>query len=102
MAEEPFNPLDMFDVATEALRADIALVVHRHWTESPASQRLDDEGKFQSACVALTVSLATTLKAMTKLSDKEAMALVKQSLPSAFKMARNILANAEMAGETQH
>lgn len=102
MAEEPFNPLDPFDAATEVLRKDIATAISNHWTEAPAAQLLDDESKFQSICVALTVCLPASMKAMTDLSDKEAIAIIKKSLPNAFKTAAGIMASVESDGETKH
>ncbi|NSZ57818.1 hypothetical protein FY145_07210 [Agrobacterium tumefaciens] len=102
MAEEQFNPLDPFDAATDVLRREIASAVACHWTETPVAQLLDDEGKFQSICVALTVCLAASMKAMTNLSDKEAITIIKKSLPNAFKTAAGIMESLESDGETKH
>ena len=99
---EPFNPLDPFDAATDNLRREIATAVSNHWTETPAAQLLNDEGKFQSICVALTVCLAASMKAMTNLSDKEAITIIKKSLPNAFKTAAGIMESVESDGETKH
>lgn len=102
MAEGPFNPLDPFDIATDVLRREIAGAVAHHWTDATAAQLLDDQAKFQSICVALTVCLAASMKAMTNLSDKEAMVVIRKSLPHAFKTAAGIMDSVESDGETKH
>ena len=102
MAEKAFDPADNFDAATEVLRKDIAAAIANHWMVSPAAQCLEDEAKFQSICVALTVSLAASIKSLTDLTDKEAIIMVKKSLPAAFKTAAEIMASVESDGETKH
>ncbi|MGZ2449639.1 hypothetical protein ACVIRO_002393 [Rhizobium ruizarguesonis] len=102
MTAEPFNASDPFDVATEAVRKDIADVIHRHWTKSPEMEQLSPEAKFQAIMVALTVSLAATMKIMITASDKHLMDIIKRSLPSAFATAAGIIADNVDPREVRH
>ena len=102
MTMEPFNPSDAFDVATEAVRKDIAELIHRHWTREPETQRLDPDARFQAISIALTVSLAATLKIMVDAPEKELIDMIKRSLPSAFETAAGIIAGEADPREVRH
>jgi hypothetical protein len=102
MTMEPFNHSDPFDVATEAVRKDIADVIHRHWTKGPEMAQLAPEEKFQAIAVALTVSLAATMKIMITAPDKQLMDIIKSSLPSAFATAAGIIADNVDPREVRH
>ncbi|NNH67780.1 hypothetical protein [Rhizobium laguerreae] len=88
---EPFNQSDPFDIATEAMRKEIADLIHRYWTEAPEVAGLDPEARFQVIATALTVSLAATMKIMVNAPEKQLIQMIRGSLPAAFATAAGII-----------
>lgn len=102
MTMEPFNPSDNFDVATEAVRKDIAELIHRYWTSEPETARLDPDARFQAISIALTVSLAATLKIMVDAPEKQLIEMITRSLPTAFATAAGVIADTADPREVWH
>ncbi|MBB3521100.1 hypothetical protein [Rhizobium sp. BK456] len=93
---------DPFDVATEAVRKEIADVIHRYWTLAPETADLPPETKFQAIMTALTVSLAATMKIMVTAPDTHLIEMIRGSLPAAFATADGIIAGEADPREVRH
>ncbi|API52912.1 hypothetical protein BMW22_15935 [Rhizobium leguminosarum] len=102
MTMEPFNPSDPFDVATEAVRKEIAELIHRYWTKAPETADLSQEVRFQVIATALTVSLAATMKIMVNAPETHLIEMIRGSLPSAFATAAGIIADNVDPREVRH
>ncbi|MBX5154597.1 hypothetical protein HJB78_27170 [Rhizobium lentis] len=99
---EPFNPADPFEVATEAMRKEIADLINRQWTKAPAMAGLSPEAKAQAIMTALTVSLAATMKIMVNAPETHLIEAIRGSLPAAFAQAAGIIADTADPREVRH
>lgn len=99
---DPFNSSDPFDVATEAMRKEIAELIHRYWTKAPETAKLDPDARFQAIATALTVSLAATMKIMVDAPETHLIEMIRGSLPAAFATAAGIIADNVDPREVRH
>ena len=102
MTMEPFNHNDQFDVAADAIRRDIADVIHRYWTRAPETAHLSQDLKFQAIMTALTVSLAATMKIMVNAPEGHLIEMIRGALPAAFATAAGIIADGADPREVRH
>lgn len=102
MTMKPFNQNDRFDAAADAIRREVADVIHRYWTTAPETADLAPEVKFQAIMTALTVSLAATLKIMVNAPETHLIEMIRGSLPAAFATADGIIAGEADPREVRH
>lgn len=97
--QEPFNPHDPFDVATEALRERICHVIIDFIEKDEAFAKLNDHQRIQSLIAAIGTSLCcASLCEMqdTPFNEQIVQLVVADAFPLWMEQARGIAASGEV------